>query len=124
MQVRYEQAEGATVRIVDQESRDGGQSWNTMPAKRMTRAKPPVDFALAGDPTGVCRQAEYRQFDFWLGTWAVHSSGRVAGETGSSGARGCLLIENWTGAKGVQVSASTSTIPRRGDGASGGCRPE
>jgi hypothetical protein len=50
----------------------------------------------------ACATPEFRQFDFWLGNWAVTDpKGNVAGKnliTLEQG--GCVLHEHWTGSKG------------------------
>lgn len=46
---------------------------------------------------------EARQFDFWVGHWSVHEPGsmRQLGENRVERAlKGCVLLENWTGAGG------------------------
>jgi hypothetical protein len=47
-------------------------------------------------------QEEFRQFDFWVGEWDVHTAdGKFAGKNViESSHRGCVLIENWAGAGG------------------------
>lgn len=46
--------------------------------------------------------AEFKQFDFWLGEWDVYTpAGQKAGENIVFGAsNGCLVVENWTGGRG------------------------
>jgi hypothetical protein len=54
-----------------------------------------------------CEQEEkFREFDFWIGEWDVHTAdGKLAGRNVVDRAeRGCVLIENWTG-----VGGSTGT---------------
>ena len=49
-----------------------------------------------------CRDEEFHQFDFWLGTWEVATAnGSIAGRN-TLGAResGCMLLEEWTSASG------------------------
>jgi hypothetical protein len=51
-----------------------------------------------------CEQDEkFRQFDFWVGEWDVHTpDGKVAGRNIVEVAEhGCVLIENWKGAGGT-----------------------
>ena len=49
-----------------------------------------------------CLNEEYRQFDFWLGTWDVEdAAGNAAGQniiTSEEG--GCLIVERWTSVHG------------------------
>ncbi len=47
-------------------------------------------------------QEAFRQFDFWIGDWVVHSAdGRLAGENRIERAqRGCVLTEHWSGIGG------------------------
>lgn len=49
-----------------------------------------------------CSGPEFRQFDFWLGTWKVtNAAGKVAGtNTITRVANGCALHEYWRGASG------------------------
>ncbi len=56
--------------------------------------------AAAAEP--ACEGAEYRQFDFWLGSWHVHmADGRKAGENRiSREEQGCVLVERWQGIEG------------------------
>ena len=54
-------------------------------------------------PVFPCEQdAAFGEFDFWVGDWDVHiADGQFAGENSIRKAeRGCVLIENWTGASG------------------------
>ena len=53
-------------------------------------------------PPLACQAAEYRQFDFWIGTWDVYQpSGRKGGENRIEPiASGCALLENWEGGGG------------------------
>ncbi len=58
---------------------------------------PPVPIAFP------CEQDEqFAEFDFWLGTWDVHTAGDVfAGHNEiSREQRSCVLIENWSSASG------------------------
>lgn len=50
-----------------------------------------------------CTGAQYRQFDFWLGSWEVRDpAGKLVGHNRIESAHdGCVLIEHWSGAKGV-----------------------
>jgi len=54
-------------------------------------------------PQYPCEEdARFAEFDFWIGEWDVHiANGTYAGSnTITSPHRGCVLIENWTGAGG------------------------
>ncbi|HUC43472.1 MAG TPA: hypothetical protein VMR65_05505 [Candidatus Sulfotelmatobacter sp.] len=53
-------------------------------------------------PAKACTAAEYRQFDFWLGDWAVAGpKGNPAGTNHITLEHdGCVLAEHWNGAKG------------------------
>jgi len=49
----------------------------------------------------TCAGDEYRQFDFWVGTWEVTARGGVAGRNEITlEENGCVLHEHWSGAKG------------------------
>jgi hypothetical protein len=48
-----------------------------------------------------CSAPEYRQFDFWQGTWDVTADGKIAGRNAITSIQGgCALLEQWTGAEG------------------------
>ncbi len=53
-------------------------------------------------PTPACQAAEFRQFDFWLGKWAVKNpQGQQVGTSEiSRQAEGCAIREQWTAASG------------------------
>ena len=50
----------------------------------------------------VCSRPEFRQFDFWLGSWdVVDEKGNAAGQNSITlEHNGCAVIERWTSAKG------------------------
>jgi hypothetical protein len=49
----------------------------------------------------TCAGDEYRQFDFWVGTWEVTARGGVAGRNEITLEEdGCVLHEHWSGSKG------------------------
>jgi hypothetical protein len=52
----------------------------------------------------ACTSPEHRQFDFWIGSWeVVDSAGTVLGSNRiTSTLAGCVLHEQWTGARGVR----------------------
>lgn len=58
--------------------------------------------ATAQQPADPCGDEEYRQFDFWLGTWDVTAAdGSLAGLNQiTSEERGCLIVERWLSASG------------------------
>ncbi|MFN0108731.1 MAG: hypothetical protein ACKVZH_07745 [Blastocatellia bacterium] len=57
--------------------------------------------ASQSKPPKSCSQPEFRQFDFWLGDWDVTVAGNAAGTNSIQLILGdCVLLENWTGAKG------------------------
>ena len=52
-------------------------------------------------PPPSCVADQHRQFDFWLGQWTVSAGGGHAGDSRiESILDGCVVLENWTGAKG------------------------
>ena len=59
----------------------------------------PIAAAAVEPPCGA---PEFRQFDFWLGQWEVRLvDDSLAGSNSiERGQRGCVLVENWTGAQG------------------------
>lgn len=56
----------------------------------------------AQEPPAPCTAPEYRQFDFWLGSWEVRDpGGEIAGTNEiRSVVGGCALHERWEGAGG------------------------
>ena len=57
----------------------------------------------AGSPAPrPCSAPEYRQFDFWLGEWAVSEKGKVAGINRITPLLGgCAVREEWKGTSGL-----------------------
>ena len=53
-------------------------------------------------PKPCVDRADFREFDFWIGTWDVHlADGTVAGSNVIAREEaGCVLVEHWTGASG------------------------
>lgn len=60
-----------------------------------------------------CSAAEYRQFDFWIGSWEVtNPNGEVVGHNRIEPILGgCALSENWTG-EGGSVGHSVNIFDR------------
>jgi hypothetical protein len=59
--------------------------------------------AAGSAPAFPCEdQQQFADFDFWVGSWDVHlADGTFAGSNViSREQRGCVLVENWTGAQG------------------------
>jgi hypothetical protein len=71
---------------------------NTTALSAQNPAAPPT----ASSP--ACTAAEYRQFDFWLGSWTVQGGTDGATLQGSSrierSDNGCWISEHWHGARG------------------------
>ena len=56
----------------------------------------------AQQPPAACTAPEHRQFDFWVGVWEVSMGSQVAGtNTITREYNGCVIVERWTGAKGL-----------------------
>ena len=55
-----------------------------------------------------CRTTEYRQFDFWVGDWAVQNpSGQPVGSNLVTLEQdGCLLVEHWKSGRGFETGTS------------------
>ena len=62
----------------------------------------PAQAERRAEPKPPCATAEHRQFDFWLGEWEVRTpDGKRAGaNTIRQTLGGCVLQENWRGARG------------------------
>lgn len=63
---------------------------------------PPAAAAPAPAPQKPCADAENRQFDFWVGEWAVSNpAGKVVGSsTITNTLGGCVIQESWVGTGG------------------------
>jgi hypothetical protein len=60
-------------------------------------------WAQAAPQPAACSAPEYRQFDFWVGTWDVAANGKHAGVNRIEKILdGCALLESWTGAGGYR----------------------
>jgi hypothetical protein len=55
-----------------------------------------------------CQTAEFRRFDFWLGDWAVlNPAGQKVGDNLVTREQdGCLLVEHWKSARGIESGTS------------------
>jgi hypothetical protein len=64
-----------------------------------------------------CDEAEYRQFDFWIGDWAVTSNDQPAGANRvHTILDGCALQENWQGSGPGGVSGTSFNIYDKANG--------
>ena len=63
-----------------------------------------------------CSAPEYRQFDFWLGTWNVETPDRKTAGTNqiTQILNGCALREEWTGAAGSRGTSYNMFDARTG----------
>ncbi len=71
----------------------------------------------AADPAPApCAKPEHRQFDFWVGEWEVQDpKGNRAGENSiKSILRGCVILENWRGARGANGTSVNTFDASRG----------
>lgn len=70
--------------------------------RRLLAAASLASFAATAPAAGPCDTDEYRQFDFWIGEWNVHTAdGKLAGT--NSIAReygGCVLHERYSTGRG------------------------
>jgi hypothetical protein len=99
------QFQDATARFRYQKTPNGATLWESSPegeeARTMTRLAAPGSFAASPDTVAACAAPEFREFDFWLGEWTVTNQGKTGGKSRIERAsKGCLLLENWTGADG------------------------
>jgi len=60
------------------------------------------------DAVAPCKSSDFRQFDFWVGDWEVQDpAGNVVGQNLVTLEQdGCLIIEHWKDAGGVQTGTS------------------
>jgi hypothetical protein len=70
---------------------------------------------LVGQDTPKCSHAKSHEFDFWIGDWQVWSGGEVAGSNSIQPMLdGCVLQENWLGARGSAGSSFNFYNPQSG----------
>ena len=77
---------------------------------------PVLATAQEPEPSAPCAAHEYRQFDFWLGSWEVTTpDGNVAGTNAiDSILNGCVLREQWRGTRGMTGSSFNTYDPHAG----------
>ncbi len=71
---------------------------------------------VAGSPPPACTAPEHRQFDFWVGEWAVTPTGKpkvVASSVIENLYNGCAIRENWTPLKGSAGGSLNSFVDGR-----------
>jgi tetratricopeptide (TPR) repeat protein len=58
--------------------------------------------------TAPCQAAEFHRFDFWIGDWAVQNpAGQMVGNNLVTREQdGCVLIEHWKSARGIESGTS------------------
>lgn len=71
-----------------------------LPAAASAQIQPPLDRrpAIRPQPPGPCDEADYHQFDFWVGRWRVTPTGsakQVASSLIEKLYGGCAIRENW-----------------------------
>ena len=77
-------------------------SLSALPLVAMSQSDPDASQEAAPKATPCQQDARFREFDFWVGEWEVHdTNGTFVGENSiRREERGCVLTENWSGAKG------------------------
>lgn len=82
------------------------------PAMAQTESTAP---SIRGAAAERCRDAGFRQFDFWLGTWEVRSAtGELLGHNEIRRiAGGCGLLERWRGVGGGRGTSVNAYDPVR-----------
>jgi len=54
-----------------------------------------------------CSAAEFRQFDFWLGSWDVQVQGKAVGHNEVTLEQdGCLIVEHWSSLRSREKGSS------------------
>src|SRR4030095_10921788 len=81
----------------------------------LTVAIPMTSAAGAAQSAPRCGAAEYRQFDFWVGEWQVHTpDGKRAGTNHIEREYdGCVVHERYTGAKTYRGESLNTYDPHR-----------
>jgi hypothetical protein len=64
----------------------------------------------------ACATEKHRQFDFWVGEWAVTQGGKPAGNNRIESIHGgCVLAEHWTSSLGNFSGSSLNTYDKVND---------
>jgi hypothetical protein len=73
-----------------------------------TKYREDAQFKSILEAIAPCKSPEFRQFDFWVGDWEVQDpAGNVVGQNLVTLEQdGCLIIEHWKDAGGVQTGTS------------------
>lgn len=68
--------------------------------------------AAASEP---CEGPEFRDFDYWLGTWAVYNvdGDRIGTNTISAASEGCAVLERWRPVQGPEGTSVNFYDPNR-----------
>ncbi len=66
------------------------------------------DYKTLEEELAPCRTAEFHHFDFWIGDWQVQNpAGQKVGDNLITREQeGCLLVEHWESARGVETGTS------------------
>lgn len=87
--------------LIDQESTDGGQTWSPPERRSMRPLSAPKNFEPKNEIAPQCSEPEFRQFDFWLGSWSVTAKSKPAGSNRIlPHSKGCVLLEFWKPTQG------------------------
>ena len=73
-----------------------------LPSTAIAQSDPDASQAGASKVSPCEEDPRFREFDFWVGQWDVHDvNGTFVGENSITREEsGCVVIENWLGAKG------------------------
>ena len=77
-------------------------SLGIVPLLALSQSEPDASEATAPAASACEQDPRFREFDFWVGEWVVHdTTGTLVGENSiTRQENGCVLVENWRGAKG------------------------
>jgi hypothetical protein len=77
-------------------------SLSVLPLVAMSQSGPDASEEAAPKVSPCEQDARFREFDFWVGKWDVHdTTGTFVGENSiRQEESGCVLIEDWSGARG------------------------
>jgi hypothetical protein len=102
MRFRYEPTPDGPV-LIDQESKDDGVTWSPPDRRAMKRLAETKDFTPKAEIAPPCAAPEFRQFDFWQGSWNVTTKSKPAATNRIlAHSKGCVLLEFWKPARGPQ----------------------
>ena len=94
-----------TAGCADGEAGDGGATLAPAIGAEGLLTQLPSVYGIGDDGRGSCRGVRYREFDFWVGDWAIFAFGGPAGGSRiTADLDGCIMLELYEGGSGRSLS--------------------